>query len=58
MNPIERLFTSIIQRFLTLAVTLVQGLFGGNIRTDPPQDTDPEDPKAPALLESEHNDAP
>ncbi len=39
MNPIERVFTSIIQAFLRIAVELVKGLFGfGHDSADDPVD--------------------
>ena len=34
MNPIERVFTSVIQAFLRIAVELVKGLFGFGKNTD------------------------
>ena len=58
MNPIERLFTSVIQQFLELAVLLVRGLFGGNIGPSAPPTPEEEDVPTVDPLEIEANDAP
>lgn len=58
MNPIERLFTAIIQQFLELAVTLVRGLFGGNIGQNEDDASTIDEVKTDAAPEIEDRNAP
>ena len=58
MNPIERIFTSIIQSFLRIAMELIKGLFGANAQENDTTNTDePLTPTNNAPLEIEQHDA-